>query len=245
MSALVGSAAMAKNVLEQWLRFDPGLAELIGASGLGKSAVAESLQDDDLRLIRLQPPLTPDAVLTTLARQMGVTPGEVKATIAQIRQQARTARQGGFHTLIVMDKADQVDDAVLAVLARVAGEAEDGAGLATLLLAQRSLRAQVRSVANPNLQINDISLVGLTDDEADELIQLRINDGPWQGDGAAQLDRKALVAAAKGNPGQLLELLTQARAGLPLTGAKRSKLPNLQRLKRPKPPGSPPAAAAR
>ncbi|QGG79330.1 hypothetical protein GH975_01625 [Litorivicinus lipolyticus] len=216
MSALVGSGARAQSVLEHWLRFDPGVAELVAPSGMGKSAVAKALGGDDVRLIRISAPIKPDVLLAALTRQLGVAGGDLRASLIKIRKQARTARGAGFHTLIVVDRAEHADDAVLALLGRIGLAAADGDGIAVLLLASTSQRARLTQVSHQGARFDDISLVPLNDDEADELISAHLHDGPWQGDGLAALDRAALIAAAAGNPGRLLAMLANKRNGLPL-----------------------------
>ena len=216
MSHLVGSGARAQSVLEHWLRFDPGVAELVAPSGFGKTAVAQSLGGDDVRLIKVSAPVAPDALLATLTRQLGVTATDLRGSLMQVREQARTARAAGFHTLVVVDHAEHAEDAVLALLSRVGLAAEDGDGVAVLLLANTSQRSRLSQVSPQGARIDDISLVPLSDDEADELINAHLNDGPWEGDGLSQLDRTALIAAAAGNPATVLEMLSNKRNGLPL-----------------------------
>lgn len=216
--SLVGAAARAVVVLEQWLRFDPGLVNLVGEPGLGKRSVIKALCSEDVRPIRLKAPQQPDALLNVIARQLGVTPGAPGATIAAIREQSVQLRAAGYPVLVVIEQSDLLADASLALVGRLAEQQGEQSGLAVALLSQASLRERIRPLIPPQTVIQEVALVALSFDEANEYIDYLLTQGPWSGDAQAKLDRAAIFEASGGNPGQLALCIERHRAGLPISG---------------------------
>ena len=131
---LVGACARAVPVLEQWLRFDPGLLNLTGPAGVGKRSVMKALCADDVRPIRLVAPQEAQSLVDAIARQLGVTPGAPAASIAAIREQSEQVRDAGYPVLVIIERAHLLADAALDLLSRLSAKTSDQAGLAVALL---------------------------------------------------------------------------------------------------------------
>lgn len=215
---LIGAGARAVPVLDQWLRFDPGLLNLTGAAGLGKRSVIKALCGDDVRVVRFQGQVAPEALLTTLARQMGITPGDVSATIKAVRTQAAQVREANYWMLVVLENAERLPESTLALLARLAEPVDEAPGLAIALLSEQSMRETIRPLLAPSMTFQDVALVPFSHDETNEMADFCLTQGPWSGDAVASLDRAALFEVTGGNPGQIEQAIERHRAGLPLTG---------------------------
>lgn len=215
---LVGASARAVTVLDQWLRYTPGLLNLTGSAGSGKRSVIKALCGDQVRPIRLEGPVTPEVLLNAIARQLGVAPGAPAATITALRQQSNEVREAGFPVLVSIEFAEQVPDATLALIGRLCESLDDQPGIAVALLSEQSLRERIRPLVPPDALIQDVSLVPLSYDETNELVDYLLTQGPWSGDAIASLDRADLFEISQGNPGQILLAVERHRAGLPLSG---------------------------
>ena len=215
---LVGACARAVPVLEQWLRFDPGLLNLTGPAGVGKRSVIKALCVDDVRPIRLVAPQEAQSLVDAIARQLGVTPGAPAASIAAIREQSEQVRDAGYPVLVIIERAHLLADAALALLSRLSAKTSDQAGLAVALLSEQPLRERIRPLAPPQTLIQEVALVELNFDEANEHMDYLLTQGPWSGDAMAKLDRAAVFEVSGGNLAQLELCVERHRAGLPISG---------------------------
>ncbi len=215
---LVGACARAVPVLEQWLRFDPGLLNLTGPAGVGKRSVIKALCTDDVRPIRLVAPQEAQSLVDAIARQLGVTPGAPAASIAAIREQSEQVRDAGYPVLVIIERAHLLADAALALLSRLSAKTSDQAGLAVALLSEQPLRERIRPLAPPQTLIQEVALVELNFDEANEHMDYLLTQGPWSGDAMAKLDRAAVFEVSGGNLAQLELCIERHRAGLPISG---------------------------
>lgn len=215
---LVGASARAVTVLDQWLRYTPGLLNLTGPGGSGKRSVIKTLCQDQVRPIRVEGSIEPQGLLSAIARQLGVVPAAPAATISALRQQSNEVREAGYPVLVSIEGAESLPDATLALLGRLCETTDDEPGIAVALLSEQPLRERIRPLVPPGTLIQDVGLVPLSFDETNELVDYLLTQGPWSGDAIASLDRADLFEVSAGNPGQVLMAVERHRAGLPLSG---------------------------
>ena len=215
---LFGASARAVPVLEQWLRFSPGLLNLFGPEGLGKRSVIQALGSDNVRMIRFEGSVQPDALLGAVARQMGIAPGEAAASILAIRTQAAQVREANYLMLVVVERAEALPESSLALLSRLAEAVEQGPGLAVVLLSETPLKEKIQPLLSPAVTLQEVALVPLSAEETREMADDLLAQGPWSGDAVAALDPAKLFEVTDGNPGRIKRALERHCAGLPLTG---------------------------
>lgn len=166
--------------LHHLARYSQLLLVVVGPEGSGKTLLRQALVASTNKqavqsIVVAQGATTADALLRQVAQGLAIAQADVRSVLAQVAQLALT----GQEVYLLVDDADQLDDAALkCVLELAAGNADGRPHI--FLFAERGLLARLEALADGEECYHAIELQPYTEDETRDYLAQRL-EGAGQG----------------------------------------------------------------